>query len=143
MKFAIIESGVVVNVVEAEEDFALEQGWVPATAWVGIGDSYDGQQFTQSPPQVQVPASVPRRQAMAVLIKYGHDVTIDALLQQQLTGAQNSGDAQAILSAKLAMNDWLQSQEFQRNWPTLLAVSAMLAWTPEYVDNLFIEAKTL
>lgn len=39
-RFAIIESGKVVNIAEAEADFAATQGWIEASE-ANIGDTYE------------------------------------------------------------------------------------------------------
>lgn len=44
-RYAIIENGTVANIVEAEADFAGEQGWIAAGS-AQIGWSYDGQDFS-------------------------------------------------------------------------------------------------
>jgi hypothetical protein len=43
-RFAIIEGGKVANIVEAEADFAAQQGWIAASNG-GIGDTYENGQF--------------------------------------------------------------------------------------------------
>ena len=50
-RFAIIDAGRVTNHVEADQDFAASQGWVPA-ADSSIGDLWDGESFTspEAPP---------------------------------------------------------------------------------------------
>ena len=48
-RFAIIDAGRVINVVEAEADFAQSQGWIPAGD-SNIGDLWDGENFTPAPP---------------------------------------------------------------------------------------------
>jgi hypothetical protein len=90
-----------------------------------------------------VPARVPRRQAMAVLIKYGHDTQIESLLMAQLEQAENSGNAKAILACKMALNDYTESQFFERDWPLIEVMRQALGWTTQYVDGLFIEAESL
>ena len=47
MKYAIIKNGKVVNTVEAEPDFAAEQGWVECPVG-GIGWDYDGSTFVDN-----------------------------------------------------------------------------------------------
>ena len=46
MKHAVIKDGKVVNIVLAELDFALAQGWVECSDLVDIGWSYDGSVLT-------------------------------------------------------------------------------------------------
>lgn len=50
-RFAIIEGGTVANIVEAEADFAAEQGWIEAGT-AGIGDTYENGQFIKPVPVV-------------------------------------------------------------------------------------------
>lgn len=51
MKYAIIENGTVVNIVNAEADFAAENGWILATEEAQIGGTYDNGVFS---PRVRV-----------------------------------------------------------------------------------------
>ena len=44
-RFAIIDAGHVINHAEADAEFALSQGWIPA-ADSRIGDVWDGEKFT-------------------------------------------------------------------------------------------------
>lgn len=50
-RFAIIENGTVINVVEADESFAQSQGWIPAQDAV-IGSGYSGGAFTPPVPKM-------------------------------------------------------------------------------------------
>ena len=52
MRAAIIEDGVVKNVVKADPEFAQSQGWVVSDT-AKIGDLYDGSGFTTPPPEPQ------------------------------------------------------------------------------------------
>lgn len=45
MQYAIIENNIIVNVAEAEADYAAAQGWVPALD-SRIGDLWDGENYT-------------------------------------------------------------------------------------------------
>lgn len=99
-------------------------------------------QAAQNAP-MPVPVSVTRRQAMAVLIKYGLDVQIAGALQSQLDAATASGNAGAILAARLSLNDYRESQQFERKWPLIRAMQSAFGWSDAYVDGLFIEAATL
>ena len=68
MKYAIIENGVVANVVVAEADYAAEQGWIECDA-IGPGWKYDGSTFTAPDPIPEPqPAPAPtKEQLMAQL----------------------------------------------------------------------------
>lgn len=50
-RFAIIEDGKVINIAEAEADFAAEQGWIE-TSEANIGDSYEEGLFIKPIPVV-------------------------------------------------------------------------------------------
>ena len=50
--YGVIEGGVVVNAVLAEEGFAAEQGWVLLPEGVGPNWLYDGSTFSAPPPYV-------------------------------------------------------------------------------------------
>lgn len=49
MRYAIIDGDTVVNIVEADADLALANGWVKATADAEIGGSYADGVFTRKP----------------------------------------------------------------------------------------------
>jgi len=51
MSFAIVENGVVTNLVEAEEAFGVLMGWIPAGN-AKMGDLWDGTTFTTPPPPI-------------------------------------------------------------------------------------------
>ena len=48
MRYAIVENNVVVNVAEAEPEFAASQGWIEAGD-AGIGWLWDGEKLTPPP----------------------------------------------------------------------------------------------
>jgi len=52
MRYAIIENGVVVNVVVASPDYAAKHGWVYAE-FAGPGWLYDAETKEFSPPEVE------------------------------------------------------------------------------------------
>lgn len=60
MKYAIIQDGKIVNLAEAEPDFAAAQGWIEYPDYdandqaISIGWSYDGTTFT--PPTEEAPS---------------------------------------------------------------------------------------
>lgn len=50
MTYAILEAGVCVNAIEAEEDYAAAIGAVPLPEGFWIGDSYDGETWHKGVP---------------------------------------------------------------------------------------------
>jgi hypothetical protein len=115
-----------------------------AAVWTSL--RWNGEQLVAippAPPVVVVPQRVTRRQGMAVLLKYGHDAQIEDLLNTQLEQAQDSEDAEAVLAARFAINDWKNAAAFDRTWPLIAQMQGAFNWTDAYVDGLFIEAATL
>ena len=51
MRYAEITNGVCTNITECEDqEFAAEMGWVPLPDGFGIGDSFEGGEWTKTPP---------------------------------------------------------------------------------------------
>jgi hypothetical protein len=64
MRYAIIENGLVTNVVLADEAFAAEQGWVECPD-AGPGWTYDGSTFTEPAPTPDPePAAAPTKEQL-------------------------------------------------------------------------------
>lgn len=55
--FAIVENGVIVNVADASDEFASQQGWIALPDGFGITDLYDGVNFSKAP-EIEVPELV-------------------------------------------------------------------------------------
>jgi len=58
-RYAIVENGVVVNVVLADADFAAQHGWMAVPKEVGPGWVYTDAQFSAPPPPPAPPEPVP------------------------------------------------------------------------------------
>jgi hypothetical protein len=66
-RYAIIENGLVTNVVLADAEFAAEQGWIECPN-AGPGWKYDGTTFTEPDPVVAPePVAPTKEQLMAQL----------------------------------------------------------------------------
>ena len=69
MQYAIIENGIIVNVVNAEEDFAAEMGWVSFPTYiddkaVGAGWKFDGSTFSAPDPIVETNPTEPTKEEL-------------------------------------------------------------------------------
>ena len=116
MNFAIIESGLVVNVALADPSFASQQGWIQLPAGAGIGWRYQGGTFLPPLPAPE-PALVPsyitfwdalltsavyasiRTQSMASLPMNTLATEFIALIGDAKAGRPNKAAIQASMSA--------------------------------------------
>jgi hypothetical protein len=101
-----------------------------------IGDTWDGAAFIRPPVVVlppTVPQSVTRRQAKQAL-----------LLAGLLGNVQPALDAIPDATQRTLMQiEWDDSQEFERNRPSLIAIGAALGLDSAALDQLFITAAAL
>ena len=127
-RFAIIESGVVANIVEADADFAALNGWVAAEN-AAIGDLFDGASFTPAPvPSPPAPQSVSMRQARLALLAAGLLDDVEAALKA-------SGQAAEI--------EWEYAADVRRDHPLIAAMQQAQGLSDAQVDTLFTEAARL
>ncbi len=133
MRYAEIEDGVVINVALADPEVADERGWVPADDTVGIGWTYDGEEFAPPPsPALPVPEAVQMAQARLALLGAGKLSAVDAALNA-LPSPQRE-------AAKI---EWKYRANVRRDSPLVLALGPALGLTDGDIDNLFIQASTL
>lgn len=132
MRYAIIENNQVVNICEADGPLPGLQ-MVPAGNTARIGDLFDGEVFTAQPVVLPVPASVTRRQARQALVLAGK---FD-LVQPAIDAIPNA------LQRKLMQIEWDDSQAFERDRPSLIAIGGAIGLTSAEVDDLFRTAVTL
>lgn len=128
MRAAIIENGVVANIIEAD-NLGIFPGLVDATG-AQIGYLWDGSTFTAPPPAPPVvPQSVSRAQALAALSNAG-----------LLTQAQNAANASPN---PLVPIFWNNAQTFDRNSATVSTLGAALGLSDTQIDSLFIAASAI
>lgn len=82
------------------------------------------------PPLPPVPASVTRRQALTVLTLGGYINQIEAAIAA----------IQDLQQRIIAQVFWRESQQFERNNPTLIALAYAIGLTDEQLDDLFRQA---
>lgn len=83
MRCAIIENGVVVNIADADEAFALSQGWIPSDI-AKIGDLWDGENFITPAPTPAPPIVLKASQIMSALTHEETENLIDLLASSEV-----------------------------------------------------------
>lgn len=128
MRAAIIENGVVVNLIVVDS-LADAPGAIDAMD-AAIGDGWNGTAFVKPPaPAPTVPQAVPMRNAQRVLYAAGLLATVEDIINA-MPGA--AGD--------LARIDWRTAQTIRRDDPAVLAVTPLLGKTEAEIDALFVAA---
>ena len=126
--FAIVEGGVVVNVIEADAEYAASIGAIDATGG-GIGWAWDGEAFTApEPAPAPVPASVSPRQIRQALTAAGLRASVEA----------------AVAASDQDTKDWYEfSTAFERAHPAVIAMGIALGVSSDALDGLWIAAGAL
>ena len=78
-RYAILQDGIVTNVIEADESFASSIGAIPSET-ASPGDTYSNGQFSRPTPAPQVPDEVERWKAHYVLIQAGRMAAVKAAI---------------------------------------------------------------
>jgi hypothetical protein len=133
MRHAIIENGVVANIVVAEPDFAASKGWIVATPGVQTGWLYDGENF--APPDAPGPeplAPLQPWQFWAALRIAGYETDVKAYV------AGLDQPQQAVAASMLEF-----SLEYRRDHPLVEAIRVELGMTPAELDGLWSSALAL
>lgn len=132
MRFAIVQAGVVVNVIESDADYAASIGAI-ASETASPGWLWDGTSFSAPPPAPPiVPQEVDAVAGMKVLILEGLLDTVLAVIAA-LPEPQQS----------LARVDFDRKPKWQRTNTLLLALAEAAGITSDQLDELFIAAGRL
>lgn len=132
MRAAIIENDTVINVAEADADFASEQGWIISDT-AKIGDLWDGETFTSPPSQPPpVPQSITMRQARLALLNAG--------LLDDVEAAIITMDEPQRTQTQI---EWEYAQTVERDNALVAALGPMLGLDDAAIDSLFSMAATL
>lgn len=135
-RYALIEDGVVVNIVVAYG--AWPHGGtainIDASPEVSIGWGYDGTNFiAPPPPPVLPPQSITMRQCRLHLMATG-----------KLDLVQPAIDSMPEPARSAANIEWEYGAVVQRNAPLIAQLAPVLGWaTPEEIDAQFIAASQL
>lgn len=136
MRYAIIETGTVKNIVEATPEYAQSKGWIPAEAngtVAQIGGEWDGTQFHPAPPEPEpVPQSCTRRQGRLALLGVGK---LD-LVESAIAAIEDPTE-------RMAAQIEYEADTWERGNTFLQAMWAQLGGTEQELDDLFREAVTL
>ena len=128
MRYAVINNGNVVNVIEAPEGFVLDGYALVPSDIAGPSWTYDGEFHPPAPEPVPVPLSITPLQARRALRAAG------------LLGAVNG----AVASADPDIQDaWEYAIEVRRDNPIIAGMAASLGLTEAQLDDLFRQAATL
>jgi hypothetical protein len=130
MRYAVIENGIVVNTIVADEGFAAGIGAVRSDE-AQIGWLWDGEEFSApepSPENDPVPTVVSRLQAKAALFHAG--------LLSQVEAAISEADP-------IVQMAWADAIEFRRHSPVILAMADELNLSEAQVDDLFRSASLI
>lgn len=136
-RYALINAGTVLNVVEADATWAqaqaqavlLEEGSPVGPRW-----GYSGGNFTEPPATAPVvPESITRRQARQVMVLNGISLAaVDAVIA-----------ALPEPSRTVATIFWSDSNDFERHNPMLLQLAPLVGLNSQQLDLLFRQAATL
>lgn len=126
-RFAEIDgSGLVTNVIEAEEAFAEQIGAIPAPEDVSIGHRWNGTSYSAPTPELPpVPEMVSMRQARLAMLDAGILAQVDAAIGQ-------SSEANKI--------EWEYATDLRRDHPLVAQLAPALSLSEDDVDNLFRSA---
>lgn len=137
MRYAIIVSGTVVNVIEADAEFAAAHaaqrgGSAVATTTAGLGDTYASGTFTAAAVVLPVPHEVTMRQARLALLGAG--------LLDDVETAINAMTEPAKSAARV---EWDYSNTLRRDHPLVATLGTGLGLTGGQLDDLFRAAAAL
>lgn len=133
MRYAIVESGVVVNVALA--DAPIDVTWVelPADSPVCAGWSYDGAVFAApTPPAPVVPTQCTRRQGRLALLGAGYLTQVESAIAAIVDDTQ-----------RIAAQIEYEADTWERDNVFLQSMWAQLGGTEAELDALFTTAVTL
>jgi hypothetical protein len=124
-RYLIIEDGVVVNAVIANEKLA--SNWIESEIG-GVGWLWDGVTLSQPlPTPLPVPESITPRQARLKLLEVG---LLDEL--------------EAVITTNRAWQiEWEYATEVKRDSLLIDAIATQAGLTDEQIDQMFIDASTL
>lgn len=128
MRYAVINNGDVVNVIEADDGFVLDGYTLVPSDIAGPGWTYDGEFHPPAPEPVPAPLSITPLQARRALRAAG---LLDAVNGAVALADPDTQDA------------WEYAIEVRRDNPIIAGMAAALGLTDAQLDDLFRTAATL
>jgi len=133
MRFMVIENGIAVNAILANNPDSVPGFFLVQSDTANIGDLYADGVFTAPPPSPPVvPAEITMRQARLVLLGAG-----------LLSGVQTAIDGLPEPQRSAANIEWEFSNTLQRRNPFVLTLGPALGLTDAQIDGLFIQGAAL
>lgn len=132
MKYAVIRSGAVFTVTEADEALAAREGWIECGDGVSVGDLWDGESFSRPDAPTKVPAEVPMSQARIVLLRRG-------ITKADVENAINTSSLTDTQKAE-ALIDFEYRTTMRRASALVAAIAPLLGLTEADLDAMFVEA---
>lgn len=140
MKYALVENNVVIRLLRVEPSTVFHQPeasrYEPCPddvmeGWVRSGGALVAP--SPVPAASSVPLSISKRQARRALHDFG-------MLESVESAINNIQDPDLRQRVRI---DYEDAQEYERAWPTLLQLAALIGLTDAQLDELFIHAATL
>ncbi len=138
MHYAEIAANVVTNVIDIDNPEEIsglieQNGWIEIPNGYGIGDSYNGTEWSKATQIIIIPSSVTPRQARLALLQSG-------LLGDVQAAIDSISDQSQKQAAQI---DWEYSSAIERSYPLIQALITSLGLTESQIDELFIMASQL
>lgn len=123
--YAIVENNIVVNRTQAESPMA--DNWIESGI-ARVGDFWDGESFTAPPaPLPSIPKVVSRAQFILALLEIGLLDEVEAVIEQ---------------ADRATQINYRERLEFERDFPLISTMAAVLGKTDAEIDALFLLAAT-
>ncbi len=132
MRYVVIENSIVINAIEAADDFAPDDLIVVASDTAQKGDTWDGSAFIPAPPPPEVFPDLTMRQFRLALITAGLDDDVEAAL------AAMPGTA-----GKLARAEYAYASTVVRDNALIAGLAGALGLDDDEINTLWRSAAAL
>lgn len=148
VRYAVIEQGIVTNVVIADPELAASNGWIEAVGSVGPGWTYDGGNFAEPAPAPEpVPALISDRQFFQQLAVMGLITEAEALdavgpgiLPASMLALINMLPQEQRFSTKIILTG---ATAFERSHPLTPVLGGMYGLDSDALDDVWRQGALL